>query len=405
MRGSKEKTAVEKRELVILGAGPAGLTAAIYGKRAGLDVLILEKARPGGQIVITNEIENFPGTIRATGQELADSMRAHAEHFKAEFRSATVKALEVRDGKKVVVTDGGEIEAEAIIIATGARYRKAGCPGEAKFTGRGVSYCAVCDGAFFENEVVAVIGGGNAAVEEAVYLTQFASRVYIIHRRDAFRAHRSALERAFSNPKIVPIVDTVVESIDGGDMVEKLVLKNVKTGEITDLPVAGVFVFVGIEPNAEFVQGAVQSLSGGWIVTNQRMETSVEGIFAAGDVRDTFLRQVVTAAGDGASAAMAAYAYISEQLHLQSLLLEPIKVFALFTSSIDQDQIRLAGEAEKFKDQSGVPLALIDGYRNARMTEKLGLTELPAMVELNSGRVVRCSVVRDAENVKIFCKL
>jgi thioredoxin reductase (NADPH) len=396
---------VEKRELVILGAGPAGLTAAIYGKRAGLDVLLLEKGRPGGQIVITNEIENYPGTIRATGQELADSMRAHAEHFKAEFRSTTIKALEIRDGKKVVVTENGEIEAEAIIIATGARYRKAGCPGEGKFTGRGVSYCAVCDGAFFENEVVAVIGGGNAAVEEAMYLTQFASRVYIIHRRDAFRAHRSSLERAFSNPKIVPILDTVVESIEGADMVEKLVLKNVKNGEITDLPVAGVFVFVGIEPNAEFAQGVVETLPGGWIVTNQRMETSIEGIFAAGDVRDTFLRQVVTAAGDGASAAMAAYAYISEQLHLQALLLEPIKVFALFTSSIDQDQIKLAAEAEKFKDQAGVPLALIDGYRNARMTEKLGLTELPAMIELNSGRVVRCNVVRDAENIKIFCTL
>jgi thioredoxin reductase (NADPH) len=396
---------VEKRELVILGAGPAGLTAAIYGKRAGLDVLLLEKGRPGGQIIITNEIENFPGTIRATGQELADSMRAHAEHFKAEFKTGTIKAIAVRDGKKVVVTDDGEIEAEAIIIATGARYRKAGCPGEGKFTGRGVSYCAVCDGAFFENEVVAVIGGGNAAVEEAMYLTQFASLVYIIHRRNAFRAHRSALERAFSNPKIVPILDTVVESIAGGDMVEKLVLKNVKSGVVADLPVAGVFVFVGIEPNAEFAQGVVETLPGGWIVTNQRMETSVEGVFAAGDVRDTFLRQVVTASGDGASAAMAAYAYISQQLHLQSLLLEPIKVFALFTSSIDQDQIKLAAEAEKLKDQVGVPLALIDGYMNARMTEKLGLSELPAMVELNSGRVVRCSVVRDAENIKIFCTL
>jgi len=238
-----------------------------------------------------------------------------------------------------------------------------------------------------------------------MYLTQFASLVYIIHRRNAFRAHRSALERAFSNPKIVPILDTVVESIAGGDMVEKLVLKNVKSGVVADLPVAGVFVFVGIEPNAEFAQGVVETLPGGWIVTNQRMETSVEGVFAAGDVRDTFLRQVVTASGDGASAAMAAYAYISQQLHLQSLLLEPIKVFALFTSSIDQDQIKLAAEAEKLKDQVGVPLALIDGYMNARMTEKLGLSELPAMVELNSGRVVRCSVVRDAENIKIFCTL
>ncbi|MHB9074261.1 MAG: thioredoxin-disulfide reductase [Desulfobaccales bacterium] len=396
---------MEKRELVILGAGPAGLTAAIYGKRAGLDVLLIEKGRPGGQINITNEIENFPGVIHATGQELAASFRAHAQHFKAEFREATIKALEIRNGRKVVVTTKGEVEAEAIIIATGARYKKVGCPGEAKFTGSGVSYCAVCDAAFFENEVVAVIGGGTAAVEEAVYLTNFASRVYIIHRRDAFRAHRIALERAFSNPKIVPVLDTVVESIEGKDLVEKLVLKNVKTGDISDLPVAGVFVFVGIEPTAEFARGVVDTHSGGWIATSQRLETSVEGIFAAGDVRDTFLRQVVTAAGDGASAAMAAYGYISEQLHLQSLLLEPIKVFALFTSSIDQGQVKLAGEAEKLRDQGATRLALIDGYRNARMVEKLGLTELPAMVELNSGRVVRCSVVRDAENIKVFCAM
>ncbi len=401
----KEDRIVEKRELIIIGAGPAGLTAAVYGKRAGLDVLILEKDRPGGQIVITNEIENFPGVIHATGREMAESLRAHAAHFKAEFRTAAVQGVDLREGKKVVRTDKGDLEAEAVLIATGARYRKLGCPGEGEFIGRGVSYCAVCDGAFFEDEVIAVIGGGNAAVEEASYLTQFASRVYIIHRREAFRAHRTALERAFSNPKIVPVLNTVVESIEGGDLVEKLVLKNIKTGEVSELPAAGVFVFIGIEPNSEFLQGGVEMRKGGWIVTNNRKETSVEGIFAAGDVCDTYLRQVVTAAGDGATAAMAAYAYISEQLHLQSMLLKPIKVFALFTSSIDQEQNKLAAEAERFRDTSGLPLALIDGYGNARMTEKLGLTELPAMVELNSGRVVRCTVVRDTENIKLFCNL
>ncbi len=396
---------MEKRELVILGAGPSGLTAAIYGKRAGLDVLLIEKGRPGGQIVITSEIENFPGVVKATGRELADSFRAHAEHFETEFREGTVQALKIADGKKIVVTNKEEIEAEAVIVATGARYKKVGCPGEARYTGSGVSYCAVCDGAFFQDETVAVIGGGNAAVEEADYLTRFASRVYLIHRRDAFRAHRTALDRAFSNPKIVPIVNSVVQSIEGSDMVEKVVLRNVKTDQVSEIPLAGVFVFVGIEPNAEFVQGVLEVRDGGWIVTSGRMETSVEGIFAAGDVRDTFLRQVVTAAGDGASAAMAAYGYISEQLHLQSLLLKPIKVFALFASSIDQDQIKLTGEAEKLKGQIGAPFAIVDGYRNARMTEKLGLQELPAMVELNSGRVVRCKAVRDAEGINVFCSM
>jgi thioredoxin reductase (NADPH) len=400
-----EKPTVEKRELVIIGAGPAGMTAAIYGKRAGLDVLVLEKGRFGGQINITSEIENFPGVLHTSGPDLAKSFRDHADHFKAEFRDAAVKSLEIRDGKKILVTSKGEIEAEAVIIATGARYKKAGCPGEAKFTGSGVSYCAVCDGAFFEGETIAVIGGGTSAVEEAMYLTQFAAKVYLIHRRDAFRSHRVALERAFANPRIEPILNTVVESIEGQDMVEKLVLKNVRTSEVSDLPVAGVFVFVGMEPNSEFVRDAVETRGGGWIVTNSRMETSVEGVFAAGDVRDTFLRQVVTATGDGACAAMAAYGYISEQLHLHSLLLAPIKALALFTSSIDQKQIQLANEADKLKGKDKLPLAMVDGYRNARMVEKLGITELPAMVELNSGRIVRCKVVNNAEEVKLFCTM
>ena len=317
---------MEKRELVIIGAGPAGLAAAVYGRRAGLDTLILEKGIPGGQINITDEIENWPGTIHSTGSELGETFRKHAEHFKAEFRSCTVHKIDLRDGSKFVVTDSGEIEAEAIILATGASFRKLGCPGEAEFTGAGVSYCAVCDAAFFEGETIAVVGGGNVAVEEAGYLTRFADKVYIIHRRDEWRADRLAIEQALANPKIVPVWNSVVESIEGEGVVEKLVLKNVKTGEISDLPVAGCFVFVGTEPNVAYLQpesSVVKQTRGGWIDTNDKMETSVEGIFAAGDIRDKYLRQVVTAAGDGAVAAMAAYSYITEQLHLRSVLIDP----------------------------------------------------------------------------------
>jgi thioredoxin reductase (NADPH) len=389
---------VEKRELVIVGGGPAGLTAAIYGRRAGLDVLVLEKGMAGGQITITAEIENWPGIPMISGEELARAFREHAEKFSPEFREAEVKKVSIGEGgKKVVATDKGDIEAEAVIIATGASFRKLGCPGEAEFTGRGVSYCAVCDGAFFEDQVIAVVGGGNTAVEEADYLTRFASKVYIIHRRDSFRADRAVVEKAMANPKIEPVWNSVVERIKGTDMVEGIVLKNVKTGETSELPVAGVFVFVGMNPNCDFVKGLVETKDGGWIVTNEMLETSVEGIFAAGDVRDKFLRQVVTAAGDGATAAMAAYSYISEQLHLQKVLFEPERVVSLFYSSIDPEQIKLANEVEK---KYAKKVLLIDGYKNKRMCEKLGIDDLPQVAVLNKGSLVKSKAINDAQAIE-----
>ncbi len=388
---------MEKRELVIVGGGPAGLTAAIYGRRAGLDVLVLEKGMAGGQITITAEIENWPGIPMISGEELARAFREHAEKFSPEFREAEVKKVSIEAGKKVVATDKGDIEAEAVIIATGASFRKLGCPGEAEFTGRGVSYCAVCDGAFFEDQVIAVVGGGNTAVEEADYLTRFASKVYIIHRRDSFRADRAVVEKAMANPKIEPVWNSVVEKIKGTDMVEGIVLKNVKTGETSELPVAGIFVFVGMNPNSDFVKGLVETKDGGWIVPNEMLETSVEGIFAAGDVRDKFLRQVVTAAGDGATAAMAAYSYISEQLHLQKVLFEPERVVSLFYSSIDQEQIKLANEVEK---KYAKKVLLIDGYKNKRMCEKLGIVDLPQVVVLNRGSLVKSKAINDAQAIE-----
>lgn len=392
---------MEKRELVIIGAGPAGMTAAIYGRRSGLDVLLLEKGATGGQINITDEIENWPGVQHATGPELGNMFREHALKFNTEIRIADVKKVELRDGKKIVVTDKGDIEAEAIVVATGAHFRRLGCEGEAEHIGQGVSFCAVCDGAFYEGEEVAVVGGGNTAVEEGVYLTKFASKVYIIHRRDEFRADRAAIEHAMSNPKIVPVWNSVVEKIEGDGIVENLVLKNVKTGEFSNLKVAGVFMFVGQTPDDDCVRGLVKAEKGGWILVNEHMETSVEGIFAAGDVCSKHLRQVITAASDGAIAAMAASAYINEQLHLRTTLLEPESVTAFFYSSIDEKQVKLLKAVEDAAKAKGVKIPLIDGYRNARMTEKLELSaKMPALVELRKGAVAKVTTVASEADVQ-----
>lgn len=392
---------MEKRELVIIGGGPAGMTAAIYGRRAGLDVLLLEKGATGGQINTTEEIENWPGVQHASGPELSNMFRDHALKFKTEIRIADVKKVELRGDSKIIVTDKGEIEAEAIVISTGAYFRRLGCEGEAEHIGQGVSYCAVCDGAFFEGEEIAVVGGGNTAVEEGTYLTTFATKVYIIHRRDEFRADRAAIERALSNPKIVPVWNSVVERIEGDGIVENLVLKNVKTGEVSNLKVAGVFMFVGQAPYDECVKGLVKATKEGWIIVDEKMETSVEGIFAAGDVCNKHLRQVVTAASDGAIAAMSASAYINEQLHLRSMLLEPESVTAFIYSSVDADQAHLSNEAEKIAKNKDKKVPIVDGYKNSRIVEKLNLSsQLPVVVELHKGVVAKASKVSSPSDLE-----
>ncbi len=302
-------------DVAIIGAGPAGLTAAVYARRAGLTTVVIEKVAPGGQINITDEIENWPGTQKMKGADLGKSFKEHALSFGVELLMTEVKYIKKTqdDKKKIIVTTDGEVEAGAVILATGAHFRKLGVMGEAEFTGMGVSYCAVCDAPFFEGLDVAVVGGGNVAVEEACYLTNFANKVYIIHRRDEFRADYAASKKALGNKKIVPVWDSVVESIDGEDFVEGVTVKNVKTGETKKIAVSGVFVFIGTEPNTAVLQDSslnIETANGGWIKTTEKMETSEAGIFAAGDLRDKFLRQVVTAASDGAIAAMSAYQFL-----------------------------------------------------------------------------------------------
>jgi thioredoxin reductase (NADPH) len=396
---------MENRQVVIVGAGPAGLSAAIYTRRSGLDTLVLEKGLSGGQINITAEIENYPGFKHAGGMELAKALRDHAEKFGPEFRDCKVEALALDGGEKIVRTNKGGVSADSVIIASGASFSKAGCKGEIEFAGRGVSYCAVCDGAFFEDAPVAVIGGGNTAVEEAVYLTQFASKVYIVHRRDEFRANKTAIERALANPKIEPVMGCVVDEIAGSDMVEKIVVRRLTTGEIRDIAVEGVFVFVGTNPNIDFLadDDRINRAGNGWIVTNEQMETSVEGVFAAGDVRDKFLRQVVTAAGDGATAGMAAYEYLSNQYYMKSALIDPERVVALFISSIDAGHLTIAREAEELLKNTGRKVVTVDAHRNVRMREKLGVGGIPAAVELARGNKIREALVASAHDVKAFC--
>lgn len=304
-------------DVIIIGAGPAGMTAAVYASRANLDTLMLERGVPGGQMADTEEIENYPGFESILGQELSMKMLDHAKKFGAEYGYGNVQEIIDHGNYKEVKAGDKKFKAKAIIIATGAEYKKLGIPGEEEFTGRGVSYCAVCDGAFYRERKIVVIGGGDSAVEEGMYLTRFAKKVTIIHRRDKLRAQKILQERAFKNEKIEFIWDTVVEEIHGKDgKVSHLTIKNVKTGETGEFQTDGVFVYIGTVPLSEPFKSLGIVNEEGYIPTNENMETKIPGIFAAGDIREKDLRQVVTATGDGSIAAEMAAKYI-EQLPVE----------------------------------------------------------------------------------------
>lgn len=307
-------------DLIIIGAGPAGLAAGLYAGRARLNTLIIEKQKNGGQIVITNEIENYPGCLEEeTGPSLIDRMVKQTEKFGVDHVFDTVTDIELQGTEKIIKCVNEEYSAKAVIVAAGAHPIPIGCPGEKQFSGKGVSYCATCDAAFFEDLEVYVVGGGDSAVEEAMYLTKFARKVTIIHRRDELRAAKSIQEKAFANPKIDFMWDTVVEEIKGDGIVESMVVKNVKTGETTEIfadeddGIFGIFVFIGFKPNSDLFEGKLQMDERKYIITDDDMKTDVPGVFAAGDIRKKSLRQVVTAAADGAIAAVQAGHYIEEQ--------------------------------------------------------------------------------------------
>ena len=303
---------MEHHALIILGAGPAGLTAAVYARRSGLDMIVLEKGAIGGQITTTSDVENWPGIKQISGFDLAASLQEHAEHLGAEIRVTEIQGLDFSGPRKIVRTDKGELTADAVIVATGARHRHLDVPGEAELTGRGVSYCAVCDGPFFRNEDVVVVGGGDTAVEEAEYLTRFVNKVYLIHRRDKLRAADMLARRALANPKIEPVWDSVVTRINGKTGVESVSVRNVKSNEERQITATGAFIFVGNLPNSEVFKGSGLGMDvSGWVIVDQAtLRTNIDGIFAAGDVRETGLRQMITAAADGARAAMSASAYL-----------------------------------------------------------------------------------------------
>lgn len=305
-------------DVIILGAGPAGLTAGLYAGRARLSTLILEKGQDGGQIAITDEIENYPGAMPEgeSGPALIARMTAQAAKFGAERVSDTIKSVELEGDVKKLVGVKGEYLAKTVILGTGAFPKPIGCKNEGKFVGKGISFCATCDAAFFEDFEVYVVGGGDSAVEEAMYLSKFARKVTIIHRRDELRAAKSIQEKAFANPKLAFLWDTVVEEVDGDELMSSMVVKNVKTGELTRIEadpedgIFGLFGFIGYNPNSKLFEGIVD-MEHGYIKTDVDMHTNLPGVYAVGDIRVKSLRQVVTATADGAIAAMQAERYIS----------------------------------------------------------------------------------------------
>ena len=303
-------------DIIVLGAGPAGLAAASYAGRARMDTLLIEGTKDGGQIVITNEIENYPGSLEEeSGPSLIARMTKQVEKFGADRVTDTIVDVELEGKVKHLKGNHGDYYAKAVVIATGASPRPIGCPGEKEFTGKGVSYCATCDANFFEDFEVYVVGGGDSAVEEAMYLTKFARKVTLIHRRDELRAAKSIQEKAFANPKMAFMWNTTIEEIKGDGVVTSMIVKDTKTGETREMEADeedgtfGIFVFVGFDPKSQLFEGKLE-MENRYIVTDKYMHTSVPGVFAAGDVIVKHLRQVVTACGDGAVAATEAQHYV-----------------------------------------------------------------------------------------------
>jgi len=301
-------------DVVIIGGGPAGLSAGLYAARGNMKTLLLEKGIVGGQLQVTHEVENYPGMDHMTGPQISDAMEAQTRRFGCEILTNTaVTAVDFKSQPKIIKCgDGKEYKAHSVILASGSEHKHLGVPGEVELGGKGVSYCAVCDGAFFKNRHVVVVGGGSSAVEEGNFLTKFASKVTLVHRRDELRAERILQNRFLANPKTEVIWDTVVDEIKGDMLgVTSVTLRNIKNGEVKDFPCEGVFIYVGLSPNTQFLGGTGIAVDeAGKVIANHKMETNIPGVFASGDLRNTPLKQAVTAASDGSLAATMAIGYV-----------------------------------------------------------------------------------------------
>lgn len=304
-------------DILIIGAGGAGLTAALYASRANLSTIVLEKLTPGGQIALTDIVENYPGFPDGiTGGEISMKMEEQAKRYGAVVQFEEAKTITKNGSGFKVQTSKSVIEAGAVIIATGAFYRQIGVPGEKELIGKGVSYCAVCDGAFFKNKEIVVVGGGDSAMQEGLFLTRFVNKLTVVHRRDTLRASAILQERAKQNPKIKFIWDSVVEKVNGSGKVEGVQIKNLKTNQSEDFKTNGLFVFIGQDPATKFLQGVVDMDDHGYVITKNGLETSVPGIFACGEVRAGAVKQLISACGEGCEAALAAQAYV-ESAHVK----------------------------------------------------------------------------------------
>ena len=380
-------------DLIIIGGGPAGLSAGIYGARARMKTAIIEKGAVGGQAFTTREIVNFPGFKSTSGPELMRTIAGHAKEFGTEIIKGDVTEVDLSGDIKLINTKKGQqYQAKAVILALGSQPRLLNIPGEKSLRGAGVSYCATCDAEFYTDLDVVVVGNGDAAIEEAMYITKYARKVTVIVLHDVgiVDCNRASAEKAFNNPKIEFVWNSVMAEIKGKGEVESVVIKNLKTGELTELPAHGVFIYVGMIPGTDFLKGKIELDQRGYIIANEQMETSVDGVFAAGDARVKYLRQVVTAANDGAIAAVSAERYLDEEQSFKDEVVNADKPVAMvFWSPASNESIDLASRLEALiaADGGKYKVVKVDVSRKKRIAQKYSVEVTPSILLLEKGEL------------------